>query len=139
MVGEGCPFCSIASGEAPASIVYEDDDVLVFMDLSPTTVGHTLVVPREHWENIYEVPEETLTKLIAVVKRISVAVKKTVGADGIMIIQNNGRAAGQVVFHLHFHVIPASSKSGVRRGYHGRVASERARLDETAQKIRENL
>jgi len=136
---EGCPFCSIASGEAAASIVYEDENVLAFMDLSPTTIGHTLVIPREHWENIYEIPEETLTKLIAVVKRVSVAVKKTVDADGIIVIQNNGRAAGQMVFHLHFHVIPASSNSGVRRRHHGRVASERARLDETAQKIRENL
>ena len=138
-MGEGCPFCRIASGKAAASIVYEDKNVLAFMDLSPATVGHTLVVPREHWENIYEVPEETLTKLIAVVKRISVAVKKTFDADGIMVIQNNGRAAGQAVFHLHFHVIPVNSNSEVRKGFHGRVPSERARLDETAEKIRENL
>lgn len=109
------------------------------MDLSPATVGHTLVVPREHWENIYEVPEETLTKLIAVVKRLCVAVKKTVDAEGIMLIQNNGKAAGQVVFHLHFHVIPVSSSSGVRKGYHGRVALERAELDEIAQEIRRNI
>ena len=136
---EDCPFCRIASGESAASIVYEDENVLAFMDLSPATVGHTLVVPCEHWENIYEVPEETLTKLIAVVKRVSVAVKKTFDADGIMVIQNNGRAAGQMVFHLHFHVIPVNSYSEIRRGHHGRVASERTRLDETAQKIRENL
>ena len=136
---EDCPFCRIVSGEAAASIVYEDKNVLAFMDLSPATVGHTLVVPREHWENIYEVPEETLTKLITVVKHVSVAVKKTFDADGIMVIQNNGRAAGQMVFHLHFHVIPVNSNSEIRRGHHGRVASERARLDETAQKIRENL
>ena len=136
---EGCPFCSIVSGESPASIVYEDKDVLAFMDLSPATVGHTLVVPRDHWENIYEVPEETLTKLIAVVKRLCVAVKKTVDADGIMLIQNNGRAAGQVVFHLHFHVIPVSSNSGVRKGQHGRIALERAKLDETAQEIQRNI
>ncbi len=136
---EGCPFCSIVSGEAPASIVYEDEDVLAFMDLSPATVGHTLVVPREHWENIYEVPEETLAKVIAVVKRVSIAIKKSVDTDGIMVIQNNGRAAGQVVFHLHFHVIPANSNFGVRRGHHGRVALERAELDETAQEIRRNI
>ena len=138
-MGEECPFCRIASGEAAASIVYEDKNVLAFMDLSPATVGHTLVVPRKHWENIYEVPEETLTKLIAVVKRVSVAVKKSFDADGITIIQNNGRAAGQMVFHLHFHVIPVNSNSEIRRGFHGRVASERTRLDKTAQKIRENL
>ena len=136
---ENCPFCRIALGKAAASIVYEDEDVLAFMDLNPVNVGHTLVVPRRHWENIYEVPEETLTKLIAVVKRLCVAVKKTVDADGIKVIQLNGKAAGQVVFHLHFHVIPASSKSGVWVGHHGRLASERTELDETAQKIRANL
>ena len=136
---ETCPFCRIASGKAQASIVYEDEHVLAFMDLNPIDVGHTLVVPRQHWENIYDVPEETLTKLITVVKRICVAVKKTVDADGIRVIQLNGRAAGQVVFHLHFHVIPVSSKSGVPMGHHGRLASERAELDEAAQKIRENL
>ena len=136
---DDCPFCSIASGKAQASIVYEDEDVLAFMDLNPIHVGHTLVVPRRHWENIYEIPEEKLTKLIAAVKHVSVAVKKTVNADGIKVIQLNGRAAGQVVFHLHFHVIPASAKAGVWTGHHGRVASERTELDETAQKIRENL
>ena len=119
-------------------MVYEDEHTLAFMDLNPVDVGHTLIIPRQHWENIYDVPEETLTKLITVVKRICVAVKKTFDADGIKVIQLNGSAAGQVVFHLHFHVIPAN-KSGVWRGHHGRAASERTELDETAQKIRENL
>jgi len=136
---ETCPFCRIASGKAQASIVYEDEHVLAFMDLNPVDVGHTLVIPRKHWENIYEIPEETLTKLITLVKRVCIAVKKTVDTEGIKIIQLNGRAAGQVVFHLHFHIIPASSNSGVWRRHHGRLASERTKLDETAQKIRENL
>ena len=75
-MGETCPFCGIASGKAPASIVYEDSTVLAFMDLNPASVGHTLVVPREHWENIYEVPETVLADLFSVVKRVSVAVKR---------------------------------------------------------------
>ena len=136
---EGCPFCSIASGEAPASIVYEDEKVLAIMDLNPVNIGHTLVIPRNHYENIYEIPEETLTKVVAVVKRLCAAVKQTVNADGIKVIQLNGKAAGQVVFHLHFHIIPASSKSDVQRGHHGRVTSDRTELDEVAQKIRENI
>ncbi|MGD2066463.1 MAG: HIT family protein [Candidatus Bathyarchaeota archaeon] len=138
-MGEGCPFCSITAGKTPASVVYEDEDVVAFMDLNPVDLGHTLIVPREHWENIYEIPEEKLARLIALVKRISVAVKKTVDADGIKVIQLNGKAAGQVVFHLHFHIIPASFKTGIRKGHHGRVASDRAELDEVAQKIRKNL
>ncbi len=134
----GCPFCKIASGKAQASIVYEDATILAFMDLNPANIGHTLVVPREHYENIYEVPEKLLAELAAVVKRVCVAVKKTFGADGIKVIQLNGRAAGQVVMHLHIHVIPTVPKAGAL-GHRGRLTPERIELDEAAQKIRENL
>ncbi|MCK4884856.1 HIT domain-containing protein, partial [Candidatus Bathyarchaeota archaeon] len=92
-----CPFCSIASGKAPASIVYEDATVVAFMDLNPANVGHTLVVPRKHYENIYEIPEKTLAEMAPVIKRVSAAVEKTVGAEGISVLQLNGRAAGQMV------------------------------------------
>ena len=111
-MSETCPFCSIASGRAEASVVYEDETVVAFMDLLPAREGHTLVVPKEHFENIYEIPEDTLAKVAGAVKRVSVAVKKTFGADGVKIIQLNGRAAGQVVFHIHFHVIPLVSAKG---------------------------
>lgn len=134
-----CPFCKIASGKAHASIVYEDANVLAFMDLNPATVGHTLVVPREHYETIYEIPEELLAEMSALVKRLCVAVKKTVGADGIKVIQLNGRAAGQVVMHIHFHIIPASSQAGATMGHRGRLTPERSELDETARKIRKTL
>jgi histidine triad (HIT) family protein len=134
-----CPFCKISSGKAQASIVYEDANILVFMDLSPASFGHTLVVTREHYENIYEVPEKLLAEMAAVVKRVCVAVKKTVNADGIKVIQLNGVAAGQVVMHLHIHVIPTVSKAGTVRGHRGRLTPERNELDETARKIRENL
>ena len=134
-----CPFCSIASGKVAASIVYEDADVLAFLDLYPAGVGHTLVIPRKHYENIYEVPEKLLAELSAVVKKLSVALKKAVGADGIKIIQLNGVAAGQVVMHIHFHVIPTVSKAGIMTGHRGRLTPTRKELDETAQKIRENI
>lgn len=135
-----CPFCNIAKGKTEASIVYEDETVLAFMDVSPAREGHTLVVPRQHYENIYEVPEDVLAKVAAAVKRVSVAVKKTVGANGIKVIQLNGRAAGQVVFHLHFHIIPIVSTAGAEIGHHcGRARTKRTDLDETAKRIRENL
>jgi histidine triad (HIT) family protein len=134
-----CPFCNIASDKTAASIVYEDATILAFMDLNPATVGHTLVVPREHYENIYEIPEKLLVEMVAVVKRVCVAVKKTVDADGIRVIQLNGRAAGQVVMHIHFHIIPTGSKGGAVMGHSGRLTPERRELDETARKIRENL
>ena len=140
-----CPFCRIASGKAPASIVYEDATVLAFMDLNPANVGHTLVVPREHWENIYEVPEKVLAEIITVVKRVSAAVKKTVGAEGISVLQLNGMVAGQSVMHIHFHVIPRfrgdplSKAIGAMMGHQGFEKPEGRDLDETARKIRENL
>jgi histidine triad (HIT) family protein len=136
---DDCPFCKIVSGEAVASIVYEDPNVIAFMDLSPASFGHTLVVPKEHFENIYDVPEKLLAEMAAIVKRVCVAVKKTVDADGIKVIQLNGVAAGQVVMHLHIHVIPTVSKAGAVMGHRGRLTPERNELDETARKIRENL
>jgi len=140
-----CLFCSIASGKAQASIVYEDANVLAFMDLNPSNTGHTLVVPRKHWENIYEVPENVLVDLFSVVKRVSSAVKKTVGAEGISILQLNGRAAGQTVMHFHIHIIPRfrgdiiSNALGAMIEHHELKNPERSDLDEIAKKTRENL
>ena len=140
-----CPFCSIASGKAPASIIYEDATVLAFMDLNPANVGHILVVPKEHWENIYEAPEDVLADLFSVVKKVSAAVKKTVGAEGISILQLNGRAAGQSVMHFHVHIIPRfrgdpiSTAIGAMIGHQGFEKPERRDLDEIAKKIRGNL
>ena len=144
-MSEVCPFCSIASGKAPASIVYEDATVVAFMDLNPANVGHTLVVPRKHYENIYEIPEKTLAEMAPVIKRVSAAVEKTVGAEGISVLQLNGRAAGQMVMHFHVHVIPrfsgdvVSKALGAMMGHQGFEKPERRDLDETARKIRENL
>ena len=135
---ENCIFCKIVQGEASASMVYEDSNVLAFMDLHPIRVGHTLIVCREHWGNLYDVPEETLKEMIVVVKRVSIAVKEAVGADGIQIIENNGRSAGQVVMHIHFHIIPMFSQAR-KFGRVGRVMENRNLLDEMAQKIKDNL
>ena len=101
-----CAFCDIAQKEAPASIVYEDEKVIAFMSIRPINIGHTLVVPKKHYENIYEIPEDEVAHLYRVVKKIAHAVQKAVNAEGIRIVQNNGEAAGQVVFHIHVHIIP---------------------------------
>lgn len=140
-----CPFCNIASGQSPASLIYEDATVLAFMDLNPASIGHTLVVPREHWENMYEIPEKTLVEMAPVIKRVCVAVKKTVSAEGISIIQLNGEAAGQVVMHFHVHVIPRFRKDVISQGSGAMIKShvfknsERGHLDNLAKKIQENL
>ena len=134
-----CPFCKIATGMASASLVYEDDNVLAFLDINPSNIGHTLVVPRDHWENIYEIPENILTEIIIVTKKISIAIKKTVNAEGIKIIQLNGRAAGQMVMHIHFHIIPILSEFEKVRDNDRRIKTSREKLDETALKIKKNL
>jgi histidine triad (HIT) family protein len=105
-MSESCTFCKIARKEAPASTVYEDEQVIAFMSIQPINVGHTLVVPKKHYEDIYEIPEEEVAHLYKVVKKLAHAVKEAVDAEGIRIVQNNGEAAGQVIFHMHVHIIP---------------------------------
>ena len=105
-MSESCTFCKIARNEAPARTVYEDKKVIGFLSIQPINVGHTLVVPKKHYKNIYEIPEEEVAHLYKTVKKIAYAVKKALEAEGIKIVQNNGAAAGQVVFHMHVHVIP---------------------------------
>jgi diadenosine tetraphosphate (Ap4A) HIT family hydrolase len=119
--------------------VYEDRYVLAFMDLNPTSVGHMLVISKDHWENIYEIPEKILFEIVKTVKHVCIAVKKTVNADGVKIIQLNGRSAGQAVMHIHFHVIPIVSTFGKMIKTHGPVRSDRVELDKIAEKIQKNL
>jgi histidine triad (HIT) family protein len=92
--------------QAPATIIYEDDKVLAFLDIRPLNEGHTLVIPKQHYETVYDIPENLISNIYTVVKRLAVIVKNATKADGITIIQQNGHAAGQEVFHLHVHVVP---------------------------------
>ena len=103
---EDCVFCKIVREQNPASFVYKDEKVSAFLSNYPINEGHTLVVPKKHYENIYTIPDEDVAHLFGIVKKVTLAVKAAVKADGIRIVQNNGSAAGQVVFHLHVHIIP---------------------------------
>jgi len=105
-MSNSCIFCEIAHKEAPANKVYEDEEVIAFLSIQPINIGHTLVVPKKHFVNIYEIPEDELAYLYKIVKKMANAVKNAVDAEGIRIVQNNGEAAGQVIFHFHVHVIP---------------------------------
>lgn len=99
-------FCRIAAKKEPASVVYEDEDVIAFMDIRPVNMGHALVMPKKHYRDLLEMPDEEVGKLFSKIKEISLRIKKTTGADGISIIQSNGKAALQDIFHMHVHVIP---------------------------------
>ena len=101
-----CIFCKIIAGEIPSTVVYEDDDVKAILDVNPAARGHVIVFPKAHAANIFEIGDEDLKKAICVAKKIAAAVKKAYNCDGVNILQNNGEAAGQSVFHLHIHVIP---------------------------------
>jgi len=131
-----CMFCQIIRKEAPASIVYEDEQVVAFLSNRPVNVGHTLVATKKHYVNIYDIPEEEAAHLFKIVKRIAHAVNDATGAEGIRIVQNNGEAAGQVVFHLHMHVIPMKPYSQFRHENGFRTAEL---LDMDAEKIRKHL
>lgn len=106
MKKEDCIFCKIANGEIPSSTIYEDEDFRVFLDLSPATRGHALLVPKEHYANVFELDEELAAKAFVTAKKVGARMKEVLGCDGLNLIQNNGEAAGQTVFHFHMHLIP---------------------------------
>ena len=106
MKKDDCIFCKIANGEIPSSTLYEDDDFRVFLDLSPASKGHALVVPKEHFDNLYEMPDETASKVLVLAKKMITKMTKALGCDGFNVLQNNNECAGQTVFHFHMHLIP---------------------------------
>ena len=109
-----CIFCKIINNESPAAKVYEDDEVLAFMDVNPVNKGHILVIPKKHYQSLVETPDEILRELWVAAKKVGLALKKAVGADGLNFGVNNGAAAGQVVFHTHIHVIPRFNGDGLK-------------------------
>jgi len=111
-MNSNCIFCKIVAGQLPSCKVYEDADTLAFMDIGPIVPGHTLVIPKIHVDPLTASPPVILQKLILVVQNIARAQLSAFKADGVNVIQSNGRAAGQVVPHLHFHVIPRFATDG---------------------------
>lgn len=109
---ETCLFCKIVSGEIPCTKVYEDDTVLAFLDIHPVNIGHTLVIPKKHYPNLYETPNETLAHMMIIVRKISIAIKKALNTDGINIEMNNDSTAGQIIFHTHIHIVPRFQGDG---------------------------
>ena len=101
-----CIFCKIANGEIPSTTLYEDEDFRVILDLGPATRGHALLLPKNHFANRFELDDETARKAILVAKKMAGKMKDALGADGFNLVQNNGEAAGQTVFHFHMHLIP---------------------------------
>lgn len=103
---EECIFCKLAGGQIPTNSIYEDDDFKVIMDLSPASKGHCIILPKTHAKNLLELPDEYCEKILLVAKKCCKVLKEVLHCDGINVLQNNGEAAGQTVFHLHVHLIP---------------------------------
>lgn len=135
MTNESCEFCRLARKEDEASIVFEDEKTLAFLDIRPVNDGHTLVIPKNHYENIYEIPDDEVADIYKVVKRVASAIRKGVKPDGISVAQHNGRAAMQRIFHLHVHVIPRYEGQRFPRPDELSVAN-REKLEEVAKEIR---
>lgn len=103
---EECLFCRIIKGDIPSARLYEDVDVLAFLDIFPISKGHTVVIPIKHYSNFFDFPDDSMDKYFTVLKKLAIQIKTNLEADGINIIQNNLPAAGQLVNHMHFHIIP---------------------------------
>lgn len=106
MKDENCIFCKIANGEIPSATLYEDEDFRVILDISPASKGHALILPKEHYANLYELSDELAAKALVLAKKMIVKMKDILNCDGYNVVQNNGETAGQTVFHFHMHLIP---------------------------------
>jgi histidine triad (HIT) family protein len=113
MGAQDCIFCKIASGQIPSAKIYEDEVVVAFLDIGPISDGHALVMPRQHFEKVHSCPPELLGQIWTRLGRIAAAVAVAAEADGYNVLCNNGKAAGQVVDHLHFHIVPRKTGDGV--------------------------
>lgn len=110
---EDCIFCKIVKGEIPSKKIFEDEKVFVFLDIKPMAKGHCLIIPKQHFENIFDAPEEILKEVIFATKKVVSLLQKSLGVDGVNIFNNNGKTAEQSIFHLHFHILPRYENDGL--------------------------
>ena len=120
-----CIFCKIANGEIPSATLYEDEEFRVILDLGPASKGHALILPKKHYADIYELPEEMAAKVFVLASRMAKKMTKALDCDGFNIVQNNKAVAGQTVFHFHMHLIPRYEGDKVGLGWKvGKLSDE---------------
>ena len=112
MRDDNCIFCKLANGDIPTNTVYEDEDFRVILDAAPESKGHALILPKQHYANIYEIDEEVLGKAAKLAKKVITHETEVLGCDGYNLVQNNGEVSGQSVFHFHIHLIPRYEGDG---------------------------
>jgi histidine triad (HIT) family protein len=133
-----CIFCRIIRGELPCAKVYEDEFVIGFLDINPINPGHTLVLPKRHYGTLFEISQDDLHACAAASQKIATAVYKAVKASGLNLFQNNYRAAGQLIDHIHFHLVPRFPRDMVLSSWPGKPCPQ-AELDNILEKIRAEL
>lgn len=127
MRDDNCIFCKILAGDIPSYKIFEDDEFAVILDAGPATRGHALIIPKEHYRDLYEMPEELAAKAFVLGKKLIVPLKKILGAAGYNLVQNNGEAAGQTVPHFHLHLIPRYPNDNSGMGWNmGKLESDEA-------------
>lgn len=114
---DNCIFCKIAAGDIPSATIYEDNDFRVILDIEPASKGHVLILPKEHYANLYELSDELAAKALIVAKKVITKMTDILGCDGYNLVQNNGEVAGQTVFHFHIHLIPRYKEDNVNIGW----------------------
>ncbi|MBO5278062.1 MAG: HIT family protein [Lachnospiraceae bacterium] len=133
-----CIFCKIANGDIPSKTLYEDDMFRVIMDINPASKGHSLILPKKHFANIYELDNNTASEALVLAKRMATVMTEALGCDGFNILQNNGETAGQTVFHFHMHLIPRYKNDGVGLNMEGKGEPDYS-LDDVQAAILEKM
>ncbi len=138
MMMDGCIFCKIVKGEIPSEKIYEDEFVMAFMDISPANKGHALVIPKEHYETMLDIPEKLLEKVASGTKKVAGAMVDGLSVEGFNVLNNNKSVAGQVVDHLHFHIIPRFEGDGVDMSF-PHTKYDEGEMKEYAEKIMKHI
>jgi len=135
--GVNCLFCNIAKGKESSSKIYEDKNTYAFLDINPTNKGHTLVIPKKHFYNFYDLPDKEMCQMMLTAKKLAAVIKKAMNADGINIIMNNDRAAGQLISHSHVHIVPRFDNDGFRH-WKG-TPYQTSEMEQVAEQIQKEL
>lgn len=129
MKEDNCIFCKIANGDIPSATLYEDGEFRVILDLSPASKGHALIIPKEHYANLYELSDELASRVLVVAKKMIIKMSEVLDCEGYNVVQNNGVVAGQTVMHFHMHLIPRYKDDNVGLGWHMGELSEEDRMN----------